>query len=479
MKIENIDVGEAIEKVEKMMSSDKSCSPVLRTAVQLLIVIVMLLANRLGLNSSNSSKPPSSDPNRKKGARAKSKNNAGGQPGRNGCTLEPIDVPDEVVKIPVDREELPGGKYQSVGHVIRQVFDIRISRYVTEYQAEILENESGKQFTAKFPEDVRRRTQYSQAVKAHACYFSQFQLTPYDRLRTQFSDQFGFPLSVGSIYNFNREAYRLLAPFEDVAKASLKTSELLHADETGINIAGKRKWLHGASNAKWTWLEVHDKRGCEAMDEIGIIPGFTGVLCHDHWKPYFTYKGCVHSLCNAHIQRELTCAFEQDNQQWAGKMKTLLLDINKEVDEADGALEPNRAEVRLGHYRELLRAGDVECPPRIRAQDDKRRGRLKRSKSRNLLERLTDFESEILLFMTLTIAVFTNNQGERDIRMTKVQQKISGCFKSRAGANSFCRIRSYLSTCMKHGVTPTDALRLLFKGEWPEFLEDQIAQLTE
>ena len=206
------------------------------------------------------------------------------------------------------------------------------------------------------------------------------------------------------------------------------------------------------------------------MDEIGILPFFKGVLCHDHWKPYYHY-GCTHALCNAHHLRELERAWEQDQQQWAKQMQSLLIAIAKAVDDAGGCLPPDEAQRWRRRYRRLLKKAETECPPPDEAQRKGKRGRLKRSKARNLLERLRDFEQDILRFMEAEGVPFTNNQGENDLRMTKVQQKISGCFRSMEGAKIFCRVRSYLSTCRKLGVTATHALTLLFQGKNPDFMK--------
>ena len=209
------------------------------------------------------------------------------------------------------------------------------------------------------------------------------------------------------------------------------------------------------------------------MNEIGILPFFKGVLCHDHWKPYYRYD-CTHALCNAHHLRELERAWEQDNQQWAKQMQALLIDMKTAVEEAGGCLAPDGAQRWRRRYRRLLKKADIECPPPDESQRKGRRGRLKRSKARNLLERLRDFESDVLRFMTVESVPFTNNQGENDLRMTKVQQKISGCFRSMEGAKIFCRVRSYLSTCRKHGLSASQALALLFQGKNPDFMKADV-----
>ena len=206
------------------------------------------------------------------------------------------------------------------------------------------------------------------------------------------------------------------------------------------------------------------------MDEMGILPNFKGLLCHDHWKPYYNYD-CTHCLCNAHHLRELQRAWEMDKQDGASKMKQLLLEASQAVIQAKGQLTPKEVKKYRMRYRKILKVAEIECPPPDESLRKKgQRGRLKRSKSRNLLERLKSFEDDVLRFMEIEIVEFTNNQGERDIRMMKVQQKISGCFRSMKGAEIHARIKSYLSTCLKNDVGSREALELPFKGELPDFV---------
>ena len=469
MKLDGIDIDGTLKELESTLVSEKDISPALKSMIGILIVIVKLLTNRMGLNSSNSSKPPSSDPNRQKRSRKKSGKKAGGQKGHVGTTLEKVDHPDRVKEIKIDRRKLPPGEYQQVGFETRQVFDIDISRVVTEYRAQILEDKKGNRFVAPFPDGVTKAAQYGAGIKAHSVYMSQFQLLPYNRIQDYFADQLQIPISEGSIFNFNKEAYRLLGGFENRVQNELAAAKVSHADETGINIGGKRHWLHGFSNNQWTLYHPHEKRGMDAMNDMGVLPRFTGVLCHDHWKPYFKYD-CTHALCNAHHLRELTRAWEQDGQKWAYEMHNLLETINGKVTDAGGVLDAPESQKYRKKYRNLLKKADIECPEPIRPKKKGKRGRIKRSKSRNLLERLRDYESETLRFMDIDYVPFTNNMGENDIRMTKVQQKISGCFRSMEGARIFCRVRGYLSTCRKQEVSSSQALSLLFDGKLQEFL---------
>lgn len=469
MNVGKINVSETLNSVEQLLREDRSISPQVQALFKLLVALINLLLGRLALNSTNSSTPPSSDPHRQRGSKRKAKGqkrSAGGQNGHPGARLKPEANPDRIEIIEIDRRTLPNGRYTRVGFESRQLIDIEISKVVTEYRAEILQDAQGNQFVASFPTELSRPVQYGNGVKAQAVYMSQQQLVPYDRVRDYFADQCGIPVSTGSLFNFNREAFDLLAGFELVAKRQLIAQLFLHADETGINVNGALLWLHCVSNERWTLFFPHPNRGGEAMKAMSVLEHYRGTLCHDHWKPYFQFN-CRHALCNAHHLRELERAWEQDAQQWAKKMQALLLEINQATDKAGGCLSDAAAEEFRRRYRNVLTQADRECPP----PDPKDQpGRIAKTKSRNLLERLRKFETDTLRFMTDPLVSFTNNQGENDIRMTKVQQKISGCFRSFEGAQIFCRVRSYLSTCRKHGLAPTQALRMLFSGQLPDFI---------
>jgi transposase len=472
LTVDHIDVEATIKTVQQLLAEETHLSPALRSILEVMILLVKIMANRLTLNSRNSSKPPSTDrfANSKKTTKDGSGKKSGGQPGRIGTTLEKIDAPDVVKPLKVDRSTLPPGDYAFAGFDCRQVFDIDIRRVVTEYQAEILENQHGQRFTTPFPAGVSKSVQYGNGIKAQSVYLSQYQLIPYKRVQEYFQDQLALPISEGSIFAYNRQAYELLAQFEQKVIVKLLNSKVLHADETGINIAGKTHWLHCVSSPLWTLYYAHGKRGIDAMNSKELLTLFGGILVHDHWKPYFTLA-CRHALCNAHHLRELAFAHEQEGQAWAKLMIDLLETILQAVYSQDGALPEDQAAHYLEQYRALLKQAELECPPPPEPEHTARKkGRLKRSKSRNLLERLLNFEQETLRFMIDADVPFTNNQGENDIRMTKLHQKISGCFRSKEGADMFCRVRSYLSTCRKNNVSATDALTLLFEGKLPDFI---------
>ena len=467
MKINNIDIEKHINIIKEQLEVDATISPALKMAIEMLLMVTTMLINKLGLNSKNSSKPPASDPNREKTSKANEKNKkVGGQNGHIGTTLKPVSNPDHIHIIPLDLNTLPKSNYKQADAIKRQVFDIEFKTIVTEYQAQVLIDDSGKRHVAPFPEDVTQPVQYGDNVKAHAVYLSQYQLLPYDRIREYFKDQLQLPMSAGTIYNFNFQMLQKLHSTNalDYIKSHIKSAQVAHADETSINLSASKQWLHTVSTTAWTYIYYHAKRGSEATKAAGILPEFGGILVHDHWKPYFKYQ-CQHSLCNAHHLRELERAAEQDKQAWAKDMQTYLLESNKAVHESGGKLGYSQLKKRLYEYKSIIAKGEIECPTPTRKIGQK--GRLKQSKSRNLLDRLKMNKKLVLRFMINPNVPFTNNLAERDIRMTKVQQKISGCFRSENGARIFCGLRSYLSSCSKQGICASTALKLLLSGHLP------------
>ncbi|NGZ07394.1 MAG: IS66 family transposase [Magnetococcales bacterium] len=469
MRINADEIRSNIDQVRRLLQEETTISPAMRSMVEVLLLVVTLLLNRVGLNSRNSSKPPSDDPNRKKTPRTGNGNKPGGQKGHPGSTLEPVVDPDEVVILKLETSTLPEGRYRDDGFETRQVFDVDISVIVTEYRAQVLVDQLGKRWVAPFPEEVTAPVQYGSSIKAGAVYMSQQQLLPYNRVEEQFGDMFQIPLSAASVFNFNKEAFNRLEPFDQWIRPKLIASPLLNTDETGINIAGKGHWLHCLSNDRLTLFYPHAKRGGEAMDDMGILPYFQAILCHDHWSPYFKYAS-DHSLCNAHHLRELEWAAEQEKQAWAKSLQDLLKEACHAKNLSSGCPDPQIAQQFRERYQKILAEAETECPPPDENNRNGKRGRLKRSKSRNLLERLREHEDGVLMFLDNPIVPFSNNQAENDLRMTKVHQKISGCFRSQEGAAIFCRIRSFLSTCRKNGIPATQALRDLFQGKWPDFM---------
>jgi transposase len=470
MTVGHVNVKETIERIQKEISKDKSISPVLTSSIELLIVVIQMLFDRQAMNSKNSSLSPSNDNKRrsrgkdKKKRRKKGENNVGGQDGHAGSTLTQYEEVDEIIEIPIDKRTLPQGqKFKIADPEIRQVIDLNIEFVVREYQAEVLIGVDGSRFVAPFPDHIKKAIQYGPSVKSFAVYMSQYQLIPYARVQEVFKDQFDLKISQGSLCNFNREAFEKLEDFEADLIKKLQEEKVLNADETGIKINGELAWAHVLCTPKFTFIYPHEKRGRDAMVKMGIIPEYKGILIHDHWKPYLGYD-CTHGLCNAHHLRELQWVIDFKKQKWAMSLKKFLIKLNIEVDESGGALTKDVQKRRIKRYKELIISGNPECPFIMPALGSGKK-KEKQTKERNLLTRLRDYEDQVLLFMTDKNVPFTNNQAERDIRMLKVQQKVSGQFKSLKSARYFCRIRSYLMTSKKTGSSPFDKLNSLFFPE--------------
>lgn len=446
---------------------------VLKECVANLQERVKALEDQIAKNSRNSSKPPSSDGLNKpapRSLRPKGERKAGGQKGHCGHTLEMVEKPDYTVVHPADQCEECGlsiVEEETCGVEKRQVFDIPpIKVEVTEHKAEIKKcPRCGHLNKGTFPEDVTAPAQYGLRLKGIWVYLKDYQLMPYKRTRELLRDIFGCDPSEGTLVNAADKCSRILKAVVEQIKQQIAASSVVNFDETGSSVMGRRRWLHVAGTSKLTNYGIHPKRGSEAMDDIGILTGFEGRAIHDFWRPYFKY-GCDHGLCNAHHLRELIFLHEVQGQSWAREMIDCLLKIKKVVDErrsgTDSLLEEKIAEFEA-LYQEVLDRGYVENPLPEQPKK-KKRGRRKKTKSRNLLERLDEHRKEALAFMYDFNVPFDNNLAERDIRMAKVQQKISGTFRSEDGAKTFCRIRGYISTARKNGVNVLEAIRNALAG---------------
>jgi transposase len=426
---------------------------------------------QLKKNSRNSHKPPSSDGLKKiPKVRKPSGKKPGGQKGHKGTTLQMVENPDIIEVHKVERcgrcgQSLKGKKV--LGYDRRQVFDLPpIKVEVTEHQAEIKEcGRCGTLTTAEFPEEVRHKIQYGSRLKATAAYIKGYGLLSYERAAELFEDLFGVPLSGGTLVNIDRDIGERLEEVNERIKEQILDSPIVHFDETGMRIEGKLHWLHVAGTEEATYYMPHPKRGSQAIDAIGILPSFEGIAVHDGWSSYFNY-GCDHALCNAHHLRELTFVHEQEGQRWAKQMIEFLLEVKEKKEKSTGQrFSARRIQEFEQRYRDIVAMGMAANPPPPVEEGKKKRGRKKKSKAANLLDRLRQHEKAVLAFMYDFSVPFHNNLGERDIRMMKVQQKISGTFRSFEGALSFCRIRSYISTVKKQGLNVMSSLQDIFSGK--------------
>jgi transposase len=447
------------------------------TAITALQQRQQALEDQINKNSTNSSKPPSSDGYKKKNStaslRKKSDKKTGGQQGHQGKTLEQVKNPDSVELHTVSTCGNCNNTLIDVSCANiekRQVFDLPpLHITVTEHQVEKKQCPScGEITTAKFPEKVTQPVQYGSSVLSLATYLTTWQLLPLWRTKETFSDIFHLNISEATILTATKQAERNVTKIVEHIKNFIATMAMVaHFDETGLRVAGKLHWLHSVSTTLLTYYAIHAKRGEEAMKEIAILIKFQGIAVHDHWKSYFLYT-CQHALCNAHHLRELTFLIEQYGSSWAEKMMQLLVEIKDFVEEAKKAgkdiLAKEQALQYSQQYDVIVREG-FDQNPLTQDQISKKRRRIKHTKAQNLLGRLRDYKKETLRFMYDFKVPFDNNQAERDIRMTKLKQKISGCFRTFENANTFCTIRSYLSTVKKHNYGILAALESVFTDD--------------
>jgi transposase len=450
----------------------------LKTQVEQLSTQVKQLESHLAKDSHNSHLPPSSDrfarqPHKTSSLRTKSGKKAGAQPGHEGNTLYQVSEPDQVMVHAVQVCQFCQHDLQAEPVLLverRQVWDLPPKRLVVwEHQAEQKYCPHCQQITqAAFPEGVCAPVQYGPTFGAVAVYLVHQQLLPYERACETIQDLIGPAMTVGTLKSLVERCAEQLVPIEEEIKEHLRKARVLHQDETGLYVMGKRVWMHVSATSTLTHYAVHAKRGQQALEAIGILPGFEGVSVHDGWTSYWLYR-CLHALCNAHHLRELTFLEEQEHQGWAAEMKTLLCLMKEAVQQAKAAgvkqLDPLEVVDWKAQYEAVLQHGWQANPPDPPAADGvAKRGRRKQSTARNLLARLSRHQDAVLRFLEDFSVPFDNSQAERDLRMVKVQQKISGGFRSLAGAQAFCRIRGYLSTLRKQGGQVLTALELALAG---------------
>jgi transposase len=435
---------------------------------------IQKLRDQLAKNSRNSGKPPSSDGLKKprpRNLRKQTGRRSGGQKGHKGHTLEIAEKPDHIEVHPVSQCPRCAADLRAVepcGLERRQVFDIPPVRIeVTEHQAEIkVCSQCGNEAKGDFPAEVTQPVQYGPRIKAQASYLNNYQLIPWARTCELLGDFYGHAPAEALVQEANAAVVDGIAPSLEATKQQLIGSDVVHFDESGLRVEAQLNWLHVASTDCLTYYNVHPKRGQDGMKAMGILPAFAGRAVHDCWQSYFAFGNCQHALCNAHHLRDLMFVVEQYEQSWAKEMIQLLLDIKAEVDEAPAdqlSLPPERLVHFAQRYDELIALGLAANPPPA-DPPPKKRGRKKQSPPKNLLDRLKKYKPQVLAFMYDFRVPFDNNLAERDVRMVKIKQKVSGTFRTRTGAETFCAIRSYISTVRKHGLNVIDAIHNALTG---------------
>lgn len=427
------------------------------------------LERRLGLNSQNSSKPPSSDgfkkSTRTKSLRTPSGKKTGGQKGHRGYTLEAVSKPDKIVKH--EPPDCCGGcgsnlSEEKVIEVIkRQVFDLPEPKIeVTEHQ--VLAKECPRchqKSQGSFPYSVKAPVQYGERIRARSAYLHHQHFIPEDRLSELLDDVFACAMSAKTIANTSETLAEKITPTVEKLVEKIQVAPVKNLDETGLRINGQTNWLHVVSTETLTWYRVASKR-----KDLEPLSCLRGKVIHDHWKPYYQLVGVEHGLCNAHHLRELKALSEIEQESWAKSMTQLLLLANRYQHRYNSRI-PHSIEQRLRQiYNSIVERGlkyHQSLPPLTRKSN---RGRIKRLLGHNLLLRLRDYAEDVWRFLSPEVP-FTNNQAERDLRMMKCKQKISGGFRARESAENFAKIRSLISTAKKQGRKILQVLTQVFNGE--------------
>lgn len=450
--------------LEEKISELESIILSLRNENKELKKLLQQALDKLNKNSSNSSKPPSTDIVRTKSLRISAGRKAGGQKGHKGVTLPISEVPDKIVIHRALECSGCGKDISGVGSLRferRQVYDIPpIRMRVCEHKSEIkCCPHCEKENKGVFPEEVSHCTQYGRNLKRFGVYLTQYQLLPLGRSAQLIEDLTGHKLSAATLVNINEQCSVQLSGFIEALKENLQKEPVMHSDETGFYYESKRNWLHVATTSFLTYYFAHEKRGKEAMDQMGILGDYKGIVMHDYWKSYLDYL-CDHSLCNVHHLRDLTFCHEQETSQWAADMKTLLLEMKAATDKSKEmglqSLNEQQQQQFTAKYDLLIKEGYLQHP--FPEKQPGKRGAVKKSKTQNLLERFKNHREDIIRFIRDFRVPFGNNLAEQAVRMMKLKQKISGCFRSKQGAVCFATTRSYIDTMRKNGFCIMDAI---------------------
>jgi transposase len=453
----------ALAAAEAVISAVQGQNALLVAENAALTARVAELERRLGLNSANSGKPPSSDglkkPPRTRSLRRRSDHKSGGQAGHPGKTLRQIATPDLIIDhFPTicGTCNHPLSRTDGADHVARQVFDLPapLPLVVTEHRAHRCRCLACGSITrAGFPDEVSAPVQYGRRIAAVVVYLLHFQFVPEDRLATLMADLFAVSLSRATIAQMAARTAQRLAGFADAVRDLVAGAAVKHLDETGFRLGGRTQWLHIAATVWLTFYRVSAKRG-------SLPEGMTGIAVHDHWKPYYTMPGVLHALCNAHHLRELQALVEIEHEAWAGRMQLLLRRAGRVAQLARQrgmALDPRCIELIHRCYDARIAEGvamhTAQSPlaPKLKHDGSPKLCRPPRRVGHNLLLRLTSRKHDVLRFLTNPDVPFTNNQAERDARMMKLRQKISGGFRSEQGARDFAVIRTMIGTAKKQG----------------------------
>ena len=456
---------------ERLCTEDKMGSESRALVQAMLMLFELLMAvfmeRRTTKDSKNSSKPSSQTPKdetaaSQPGAKGKGKEQNNARSG-NTRTVETVQVA-EVHACETCGEYLSNTPCDA--HERRTKIDIIFEKVVSHVDAEIKQCPACQARTkGRFPADMPGPLQYGPGVKAYVLNLLIAQMVSLKRVQQSIKTLIGQVISEATFLKYVMQLHHCLARWEQSGIEQILAMPAMHVDETSLRVDRKKYWIHVCSGGDITLKFLHPKRGREAIEDIGVIPRYGGVIIHDCWASYLSYDHCDHGLCGSHLLRELTFIVDANGYAWAANMKRLLQETCVIVAKRKRKKLTRREYKNLQkRYRNILTRGEKELPP-IPPRQNGKRGRIAKSDAHNLWERLKQYETAVLLFAKLSHVSFTNNRAERDLRMSKVKQKVSGCFRTKAFAEAYCRISSYLQTMANKGYNPLVAIQLALSGQ--------------
>lgn len=470
-------VREEVDRLKQefeQLCSDGKVSPEVKTVMKgMLVVVELILAvflEKTTRKNSNNSSIPSSQTEKDETARVNSpKKGKGNQvDGKlNNIRKKEIITTAEVATCDfcgVALDDAP-----CVGHERRTKIDIAFEKIVEHVDAEIKQCPNcGAEVKGHFPNDMPGNLQYGNGLKAFVIHLIISQMVALNRVQKQISAMIGTVVSEASMLKFILRLHQALAAWEAGAIEDILKAPSVHVDETSFRVAKEKYWIHVYSSGETTLKLLHRKRGKEAISDLDIIPRYGGVIIHDCWASYLSYTHCGHALCGSHLLRELTFIIESNQYRWAHNIKRLLKETCWIVAKREDKCLTDREYANLQkRYRNIMTRGSKELPA-IPPKPNGKRGKMAKSDAHNLWERLEKYETVVLLFAKEPHVPFTNNRAERDLRMAKVKQKVSGCFRTLQYAQAYCRISSYLQTMANKGVNPLVAIQMALEGKIPE-----------
>lgn len=463
---------DALKGQFQRLSADGKVSDESRTLIQALLmlfeVLMAVFMERRTTKTHRNSGIPTSQTEKDETAASRPGTHGKGKPQNdarsgNTRTVETVQV-IEVNACETCGEDL--SKTRCQGHERRTRIDIVFEKVVTHVDAEIKRcPHCQAQTRGHFPADMPGPLQYGAGIKAYALNLLIAQMLSLKRVQQSIQTLIGQVISEATILKYVMQLHHALARWEQSAVEQLLAMPALHVDETSLRVDKKNHWIHVYSSDDITLKCLHPKRGCEAIEDIGIIPRYGGAAIHDCWASYLAYDHCDHGLCGSHLLRELTFMVDANGYAWAKNMKRLLQETCHRVSQRnEKRLTEEDYKNLQKRYRNILTRGEKELPP-IPSRQNGRRGRIAKSDAHNLWERLHKYEKSVLLFAKEPHVAFTNNRAERDLRMSKVKQKVSGCFRTKQYAEAYCRISSYLQTMANRGYNPLIAIQMALSGQ--------------